>query len=118
MKLRDRGAMQQIDDPLPNLGQRRGHWRGLGSKDWVPRDTSGRVGAFIVGAIIVTFSLSMIASSFRLKAELQAMIPSPLVGLFVAFFAVMAVLCVAFWLLWYGARVLSGSFRRPSIGKQ
>jgi hypothetical protein len=60
----------------------------------------------------------MIAASFLLKGELQASIPSPVVGFLAGFFAVMMVLCVASWLLWYGSRLLMSSFRHPAIRKQ
>jgi len=109
--------MRQIDIPPPNLGQSRGPWRGIGSKGWVPRNTSGRVGAFIIGSILVVSALCMIATSLLLKAELRAMIPSPLIAFLVSFFAVIMVLCVACWLLWYGSRLLMGSFLRASFRK-
>gem|GEM_PF-3612232 len=116
MKLHDRGAMWRTDNPLPNLGQSRGP--GFGSKGWVPRNTSGRVGAFMIGALVVTAGLMMIAGSFRFKDELQASIPSPPIGFLASFFAVMLVLCVACCLLWFGSRLLNSSFRPSSIRKQ
>lgn len=111
--------MRQIDGPLPNLGQSRRPWTGgIGSKVWVPRNTFARVGAFIFGAIFVTGALTMIAASFLLKGELRASIPSPVTGFLMSFFAVMMVLCVACWLLWYGGRLLMSSFRHSAIRKQ
>jgi hypothetical protein len=89
----------------------------MGSKGWVPRNIFARVGVFIFGATFVTGALSMIAGSFLLKGELQASIPSPVIGFLVSFFAVMMVLCVACWLLWFGSRLLMGSFRRPPVSK-
>ena len=77
-----------------------------------------RIGAFVFGATYVAGALSMIAASFLLKNELKAMIPSPLIGFIVGFFAVMVVLCVACWLLWYGSRLLKGSFRHSAIRRQ
>ena len=59
--------MRQVDSPLPNLGQSRGP--GIGSKGWVPRNTSGRVGAFIIGALAVISALSMIAASYVLTVS-------------------------------------------------
>ena len=108
--------MRQVDSPLPNLGQSRGP--GIGSKGWVPRNTSGRVGAFIIGALAAISALSMIAASYVLKGEIQSSIPSSLVGLVVSFLAVMVVLCVGCWLFWYGGRLLMSSFRHSSIRKQ
>ena len=108
-------TMRQIDSPPPNLGQNRGIWHGPSSKVWIPRNTSGRVGIFIFGAAFVAFGLGLIASSFMLKAELQGMIQSRLIGFFVSFLAVMMVLCVGCWLLWYGSRLLRSSFRHPTI---
>jgi len=90
----------------------------MGSKGWVPRNASGRVGAFIFGALFVTSGLIAIVGSFRFKGELQASIPSLLIGFLVSFFAVMVVLCVACWLLWFGSRLLNSSFRHPAIRKQ
>lgn len=110
--------MRQIDSPPPNLGQSRVRYFGPSSKNWVPRNTSGRVGVFIFGAIFAAGGLGIIAGSFLLKGEIQALMPSPLIGFLVSFFAAMVVLCVACWLLWYGSRLLKGSFRRASIRKQ
>jgi hypothetical protein len=84
---------------------------------WIPRNTSGRVGIFIFGAVFVAFGLSLIAGSFVLKSELRASIASPVLGFLVSFSAVMVVLCVACWLLWYGSRLLRSSFRRGSEPK-
>jgi hypothetical protein len=108
--------MRQVDNPLPNLGQSRGP--GFGAEAWVPRNTSGRIGAFVIGALTVTSGLGAIAGSFRFKSELQASIPSPLIGFLVGFFAVTGVLCVACCLLWFGRRLLISSFRHSAIRKQ
>ena|ERR1700722_2322876 len=117
MKLHVRGAMRQIDTPLPNLGESRGLYRGFASTGWIPRNTFARVGVFIFGATFVIGALSMIAASILLKSEIQASIPSPGLGFLVSFFAVMAVLCVAFWLLWFGRRLLMSCFRHSTIRK-
>jgi VIT1/CCC1 family predicted Fe2+/Mn2+ transporter len=119
MKRNDQGAMRQIDDPLPNLGQSRRPWTGgIGSKGWVPRNTFARVGVFMFGATFVTCALSMIAASLLLKGEMQASIPLPVVGFLASFLAVMMVLCVAGWFLWYGGRLVMSSFRRAAIRKK
>jgi len=118
MNLHDRSAMRQIGGPPPNLGQSRRPRPGIGSRDWVPRNKFARVGVFIFGATFVTGALAMIAASFLFKGELQASIPSPVIGFLVNFVAVIVVLCVACWLLWYGSRLLMSSFRHPSIRKQ
>jgi VIT1/CCC1 family predicted Fe2+/Mn2+ transporter len=118
MKLHDR-AMRRIDDPLPNLGQSRGPWTGgISSKSWVQRNTAARVGLFIIGSIFVIGALCVIASSYLLTAELKASMRSPLIGFLASFFAVMIVLCVACWFLWYGSRLLMSSFRRSSVRKE
>jgi VIT1/CCC1 family predicted Fe2+/Mn2+ transporter len=112
MRIHERGLMRQIDEPPPNLGQRRGPWRGgMSSRDWVPRNMWARLGVFIFGAIYVICALSMIAASFLLKRELRASIASPVLGFLASLFAVMAVLCIAWWLLWFGSRLLRSSFR-------
>ena len=111
------GTMRQVDSPPPTLASRE-PGRALGSKDWVPRNTWARVGAFTFGAFFVVGALCMVAGSFLLKGEIRASIPSPLIGLMVSFFAVMVVLCVACCVFWYGSRLLAGSFRHPSIRKQ
>jgi hypothetical protein len=109
--------MRQIDGPPPNLWQSRGRWRGVGSKGWVPRTSAQRVGTLIVGTVIVAGGLMMLVSSFGLKQELQDSISSPVVGLMVSFLAVMAVLVVASWSIWFGGRLLVGSFRHSPIRK-
>jgi hypothetical protein len=109
--------MPQINTPPPNLWQSRGRWHGVGSKGWVPRTPVQRVGALIVGTLIVAGGLMMIVSSFGLKQELQDLISSPAVGLMASFLAVMAVLAVASWLIWFGGRLLVGSFRQSPIRK-
>jgi hypothetical protein len=116
MELQHQAVMWRTDNPLPNLGQNREP--GFGSKGWVPRNTWARVGSFIIGALAVTSGLVAIASSFRFKGELQALIPSLLIGFLVSFFAVVVVLCVACCLMWFGSRLLISSFRHPAIRKQ
>ena len=107
--------MRQIDGPPTNLWQSCGRWRGLGSKGWVPRTSAQRVGALIVGAVIVAGGLMMLVSSFGLKQELQNLIPSQAVGLMASFLAVIAVLAVASWLIWFGGRLLAGCFRHSPV---
>jgi hypothetical protein len=87
----------------------------MGSKGWVPRTSAQRFGAFLVGAVFVAGSLNLIVLSFGLKGEFRASISSPIVGFIVSFLAVMMVLGVAFWTLWFGGRLLVGSFRHSRI---
>jgi len=83
----------------------------------VPRTSAQRAGALIVGAVIVAGGLMMLLSSLGMKQELQDLISSPVVGLLVSFLAVVAVLAVASWLIWFGGRLLVGSFRHSPIRK-
>ena len=87
--------MRQVEDLLPNLGQRRG--------DLVSQRRAGCLGigrgagAFVIGALTVTSGLVAIVGRFRFKGELQASIPSPPIGFLVSFLAVMGVLSCCLW---------------------
>ena len=106
--------MRQVDSPLPNLGQSRGPYRGMGSKGWVPRNTVARVGALFFGSFFGASGLTVFASTFLLKVESQRLISSPLIAYLVSLVAVMMSLAVASFLIWYGVRLVVGSFRRSS----
>jgi hypothetical protein len=80
--------MRQIDSPPPNLGQSRGPYRGIGSKDWLPRTSAARVGGIIFGTVYVAGGLMMFVASYALKHELQNLISSPQVAFVVSLVAV------------------------------
>jgi hypothetical protein len=101
--------LRQIDSSPPNLD---GHGPGLGSGDWVPRNTVARVGALLFGSVFAASGLMMIASSFLLKGEFQRLISSPPIAYVVSFVAAAMTLTVASFLIWYGGRLVMGSFRR------
>jgi hypothetical protein len=109
--------MRQIDSPPPNIWQSRGRWRGIGSKEWVPRTPAQRVGGFIIGTVYVAGALTMIGLSLFFKREFQAEIPSQPIAWAASVLAEAAVLGVASFVIWLGGRLLAGSFRRAPVQK-
>jgi hypothetical protein len=107
--------MRQINVPPPNLWHSRGRYRGLSSKDWVPRSAVQRFGAFIIGTVFVAGGLMMIWMSFGFRREFQAEISSPPIALMVSLLAVMMALVVASFVIWLGGRLLAGCFRHSPI---
>ena len=105
---------REIDGPPPTLvirGER------IGSKDWVPRNTLLRIGAFLYGAVFVVAGLMMIVGSMLFKGEFQREISSPATVFLVSLVAVSMALAAASLSLFYGVRLLRSSFRQSPISK-
>jgi len=109
-----RGTLRQVYSPLPNLGQSKGPYHAIGSKGWVPRTVTARVGVLLLGTVFTVGGLSMIPASYVLKQELRNSISLPWLGFLVSFLAVAVVLAIALFAIWYGGRLLSSGFRRLS----
>jgi amino acid permease len=104
--------MRQIELP-PDIA---GHGPQMGSRDWVPRNTIARIGAFFFGSFFVVGGLVMVASSYLLKEELRHSISSPPTAFLVGLVAVAMVVSVAFFVIFYGGRLVMSSVRRPLNG--
>jgi hypothetical protein len=95
----------------PVLTQSRGLWRGIGSKSWIPKNTVERVGAFVLGILMVAGGLAIIAASFGIRNEFEGLISSPPVALIFSLFVVMIAIVAACFGIWLGGRLVKGSFR-------
>jgi len=83
----------------------------MGSKGWVPRNSVERIGAGLIGVIVVLGGLVIIAASFRVKAEIQSLIPTGFAPEVFSLFGVIAALVAGVFGLWLGGRLLAGSLR-------
>jgi hypothetical protein len=103
--------MRHIESPPPNLGQSSGRYPVMGSKGWVPRTVAGRVGGTIFGTVFVASGLLMLVSIYKLKQDLQNSLSPPPVAFVVSVVAITMVLAVGSLTIWFGSRLLAGSFR-------
>jgi uncharacterized membrane protein YjjP (DUF1212 family) len=79
---------------------------------------AGRVGGIVFGTVFVAGGLTMLASSYLLKQELQTEISSPPVAFVVSLVAVAMILVVGSFGIWLGGRLLVGSFRHAEPERQ
>jgi hypothetical protein len=83
----------------------------MGSKGWVPRTLAGRVGGTIIGTVFAVSGLLMLVSIYKLKQELQNSLSPPSVAFVVSVIAITMILAVGSFTIWFGSRLLAGSFR-------
>jgi hypothetical protein len=88
----------------------------MGSKGWVPRNSVERIGAGLTGVIVILGGLVIIAASFRVKAEIQSLIPTGLALEVFSLFIVTVALIAGFFALWLGSRLMAGSVRTHRHG--
>ena len=103
--------MRQINRPPPNLFRSDLPYHGIGSKDWVPKNYTQRVVAFVVGLMFVTGAVLAIASTGLLKTQLATDLHSKAAAVVFSFFVVCVVLVGSVILIFLGVRLLRGALR-------
>jgi hypothetical protein len=96
---------------VPILYDTSGPYRGLGSKDWVPRNYLQRVAAFMFGTIFVIAGTVGIGSTVLIKADLIAVLHSEVAAMIFGFFLVCVVWIGGVIVIALGFRSLKSTFR-------
>ena len=103
--------MRQIQSPPPNLFRSSIPWRGIGSKDWAPRNNLQRVGALFVGVVYVLGALAAMASTLWFRAELTSELRSAAIAIVLSFLLTFIILAAGVAGIVLGVRLLRGALR-------